>query len=228
MTQTTLEGPLMTSTTTTAKTAEPVARHLGQFRRDNTYLLPQLPLAVVAFAGVIATTAASVSLLVIAVGLPLLALSLMLARGFASVERLRLRALGMRVPEPGRPTRRDGWRGWVDAVSDRRSWLDALHAVVTFPSAVATWSVTVTWWAGALGGLSYPLWRWALPDDPQDDNVAQFIGIDSAAGDIALHVGIGLAFAVTIVPVVRGLAGLQSGLSRAVLAPEQVGTPGAR
>lgn len=202
-----------------------VSHRLDRFRRDNSYLLPQLPLAVLGFTAVVTATAVSTSLLVIGIGLPLLALSLMLARGFASVERLRLRALGMNIPAAPRTARRTGWRGWVDAIRDRRSWLDALHAVVTFPTAVVTWSLTVAWWAGALGGLSYPLWRWSLPDDPQDENLAELIGITSAQGDIALHLGIGLAFALTIVPVLRGLAGLQSGLSRSVLAPELVGTP---
>src|SRR5690606_10059594 len=96
--------------------------------------------------------------------------------------------------------------------------------LVTFPVAVVTWSLTIVWWVGALGGLSYPLWRGMLPDGPDDQNLAELLGITSSYGDIALQVGLGAAFAVTLLPVVRGLAGAQSGLSRAVLAPEQVGT----
>ena len=209
-------------------TTTTVGSRLDQFRRDSTYLLTSLPIAVFSFTTVVTATAVSVALLPIAIGLPLLAVSLMIAGGLASVERLRLRALGMHVPTPARAVGREGWRGWVDAIRNTRSWLDAMHAVVTFPSAVVTWSLALTWWAGALGGLSYPLWQWTLPDGSDDNNLADLMGISSEAGDIALGVGIGLAFAVTILPVVRGLAGLQSGLSRSVLAPEQVGTPGAQ
>ncbi|UPK73846.1 sensor domain-containing protein [Nocardioidaceae bacterium SCSIO 66511] len=203
-----------------------MTNRLVQFRRDNTYLLPSLPIAIGSFTAVVTAIAVSVGLLPIVVGLPLLALSLLVARGFASVERLRLRALGMPVPAPERVAVRAGWRGSLDAIRDKRAWLDALHAIVTFPTAIIAWSLTIAWWAGALGGLSYPLWRWALPDGSDDQNLAELIGIDSSTGEIALTVGIGLAFALTIVPVIRGLAGGQSGLSRAVLAPEQVGTPG--
>lgn len=222
MTNTTLQA---TPSTPSAPPVPGSAGRLDRFRRDNLYLLPALPVALVAFTAVVCASAVSASLLVVWIGLPLLALSLTMARGFASVERVRLRALGMPVPSRTPVARRGGWRGWMDVLRDRGSWLDLLHAVVTFPLAVVTWSLTVVWWAGALGGLSYPLWRGTLPDGPDDQNLAELLGITSTYGDIALQVGIGAAFAVTLIPVVRGLAGVQSGLSRAVLAPEQVGTP---
>ncbi|MDN5851538.1 MAG: sensor domain-containing protein [Actinomycetia bacterium] len=203
-----------------------VSGRLDQFRRDNVYLLPILPLVIAGFTAVVVGTSLAVSLLVIAIGLPLLALSLSLARGLASVERLRLRALGMEIPDAPGVDRRAGWRGFLDAARDRRSWQAALHAVVTFPVAVTTWSLTIGWWAAALGGLSYPLWRGTLPDGSGDQNLAELLGFSSTQADIALNVGIGIVFAVTLVPAVRGLAGLQSGLSRAILAPELVGRPG--
>lgn len=207
-----------------AISSSPATSRVEQFRRDNAYLLPSFLLSTLAFVAVVTATSVSVSLLAIGVGLPLLALSLMMARGFASVERVRLRALGMRIPQPATPVRRSGWHGWIDAACDRRSWLDAMHAVVTYPIAAVAGALTVTWWAAALGGLSYPLWRWTLPDGPDNQNLAELMGITSTAGDIALNLGIGAAFAITLVPVVRGLAGTLSGLSRAVLAPELAGT----
>ena len=199
---------------------------LQRFARDNAYLLPVLPLATAVFTAVVVTTSVSTALIGVAVGLPLLAFSLSLARGLASVERLRLRALGMDVPDAPAVVTRTGWRGFLDAARDRHSWQAVLHAVVTFPIAITTWSLTIGWWATALGGLSYPLWRGTLPDGPDDQNLAELLGFTSTHADLALNIGIGIAFAVTLVPAIRALAGIQSGVSRAVLAPELVGRPG--
>ena len=139
MTQTTLEP---------VPHPKPVAEsgRLDRFRRDSTYLLAGLPVAIVAFTFVVIATSLAASLLVLAVGLPLLVIALQGASGFARVERVRLRALGMPLPEPVRvDARTGGWRGWMDAVRDRRAWLDVLHAVVAFPVTVVTWSMAVTW-----------------------------------------------------------------------------------
>ena len=200
---------------------------LDQFRRDNVYLLSGLPLALVSFTAVTVATSLAVSLALVVIGVPLLALSLSLARGFTGIERLRLRALGMEVPDAAGPVAtRTGWDGQLDAARDRRSWQAVLHAVVTFPIVATTWSLTVGWWATALGGLSYPLWRGALPDGPDDQGLAELLGFTSTSADLALHIGIGVAFALTLVPAIRALAGLQAGLSRAFIAPDQVGRPG--
>ncbi|HLR84309.1 MAG TPA: sensor domain-containing protein [Nocardioidaceae bacterium] len=201
---------------------------IERFGRDNAYLLSALPLTTAVFTAVVVTTSVSAVLIGIAVGLPLLALSLSLARGLSSIERLRLRALGMHVSDAAPVARRAGWRGHLDAVGDRASWRAVLHAVVTFPIAITTWSMAIGWWAAALGGLSYPLWRGTLPDGPDDNNLAELLGFTSTHADVVLNLGIGIAFAVTLVPAIRALAGVQSGVSRAILAPELVGNPGAR
>src|SRR4029078_9710255 len=55
------------------------------------------------------------------------------------------------------------WRRMFTPLSDAEAWLDVLHAVVRFPVSVASFCVTITWWATALGGLTMPLWDWSIP-----------------------------------------------------------------
>ena len=99
---------------------------------------------------------AGLGTLVIVVGLPVLVATVLLARLFADVERLRIgpvlrRATTRpvyRTSEPG-----DGvWKRMITPLTQTQSWLDLAHAVLHFPIAVFTFCVVVTWWATAIGG----------------------------------------------------------------------------
>lgn len=179
---------------------------------DTTYTLAALPVAVAGSAVVVAGLAAGTGLLVVWVGVAVLAATLLAARGFAAVERAWLPAV------LGRPLRR-----LTTPLRDPQRWLDVLHTVLRFPFAVGAFVVTVTWWAGTLGGLTYGLWDWALPlPDPADSSgntdLLELLGFETTAGRrIALYTGIGLLFAVLLPFVVHGAALLQATLGRVLL-----------
>lgn len=186
------------------------------------YVVTGFPLAVAAFVVLVPGLALGLGTLPIVLGLGVLALTLQAARGFASVERARLDLLHhTRVP---RPAYRPGGGGPVRAVltvgSDPRRWLDLAHGIVGFPVAVATFSVVAGWTAGAVGGLGYVLWEWALPrDDADAETLAELIGLgDGRPADVLLTTGIGAVLALTLPFVVRGCAAGQAGLARAFLA----------
>lgn len=109
---------------------------LRQLGVDTGYTLAAFPVAIAAFVVVVTGLAAGVGLLIVWVGVAVLAVTLLAARGFAAVERAWLPAvLDRPVPRPaylvaeGRSVRR-----LLTPVRDPQTWLDALHAVVRFPS----------------------------------------------------------------------------------------------
>ncbi len=196
---------------------------LHQLGVDSGYTLTGFPVAIAAFVVVVTGLSAGAGLLVVWVGVAVLAGTLLAARGFAAVERAWLPAvLGRPVPQPaylvaqGRPVRK-----LLTPLRDPQTWLDALHAVVRFPLAVVAFVVTVVFWSGAVGGITYAAYDWALPnpsDDPDNQDLLELLGHESTAGRrIALYTLLGLVFAVLLPFVVRGVALAQAQLGRVLL-----------
>jgi signal transduction histidine kinase len=79
----------------------------------------------------------------------------------------------------------------------------------------------VTFWSVALGGLTYGLWDWALPDastDPDNTDLLELLGFESTAGRrILLYAVLGLVVAVLLPFAIRGVALLQASLGRVLL-----------
>ncbi|SDD27735.1 Signal transduction histidine kinase [Geodermatophilus telluris] len=187
---------------------------------DTAYALAGFPVATVAFVVVVTGLSLGAGLLVVWVGLAVLAGTLLAARGLAGVERAWLPAvLGTPLPRPAyRPAEGGAVRRLLTPVRDPQTWLDALHALVRFPLAVLAFSVTVSWWAVALGGLSYGLWDWALPRDEGNQDLLELVGLESSPfRRILLYTVIGALFALLLPLVVRAVALLQAQLGRVLL-----------
>ncbi|MDN6135580.1 MAG: sensor histidine kinase, partial [Brevibacterium sp.] len=108
----------------------------------------------------------SISTLIIWIGALLLPLTLIVATGFANLSRARSRQWGAPVAEVVHRPRARGIRGWIGAMADGRRWLDLLfETVFAFPIRLFTFSVSVSWFFGALGGLTYFFWGRFLPDN---------------------------------------------------------------
>jgi signal transduction histidine kinase len=110
-------------------------------------------------------------------------------------------------------------RKLITPLRDPQTWLDALHGLVRFPLAVASFVVTVTFWSVALGGLTYGAWAWALPDEPNDNqDLLELMGFESTYAEIVVfYAFLGIVFAVLLPFVVRGVALLQATLGRVLL-----------
>jgi hypothetical protein len=208
-------------TTVAPRTAERRRGFLPDLFARSAYLLTGFPLALVAFVLLVTGVSVAAGTLVIVVGFAVAALTLGIARGFARIERARVDAVvGERMPRPAYQPLRPGVLGAVlSAGADPRRWLDLLHGIVAFPIATATFGLVVGWWAGALGGVTYGLWEWALPrDDPDNTSLAELIGLgDSRTADILLVSGLGVAALATLPLVVAGCAAVQTGIARALL-----------
>ncbi len=223
-----------TTTTTTMSTdtlvtppapAQPRQRpgSLRQLLVDTGYTLLALPLGVLAFTVVVTGLAAGIGTLVIWVGVAVLAVTLLAARGLAGLERAQLpEVLGRPVPRPAYLVADGGRvRRLTTPLRDPQSWLDALHAVLRLPVGVLAFSVTVTWWALALGGITYGAWDWALPDasaDPGNSDLLELLGFESSPARRVLSYTVIGVLALLVLPfVVRAVALLHAGLGRVLL-----------
>jgi signal transduction histidine kinase len=195
---------------------------VGQLGVDTGYVLLGFPLAITAFVVAVTGLAVGFGLLVIWVGVAVLAVTLLAARGFATLERAQLPAvLGRPLPTPAyRQAAPDasGISRLVTPLRDPQLWLDALHAIVRFPISILSFVVTVTFWALALGGLTYGAWAWALPDGDANQDLFELLGFTPTYGQTVLaYAFVGLVAAVIGIPAIRGVALLQAQLGRALL-----------
>jgi signal transduction histidine kinase len=215
--------PPVSSTPPTAVRTPGLRGRIQQLGIDTGYTLASFPIAIAAFVVVVTGLSVGVGLLVIWVGVAVLAVTLLAARGFAAAERAWLpNVLGRPVPRP-RYKAPDGGRvrRLTTPLRDPQTWLDALHALVRFPFAIFSFVVTVTVWSVALGGLSYGIWDWALPEagtDPDNKDLIELLGFETSSGRrILLYTTIGLVFALLVPFVVRGVALLQANVGRGLL-----------
>ncbi len=191
---------------------------LAQLGVDTAYVLAGFPIGVLSFTLVLTGIVLGVSLLVLLfVGIPVLWASLMAARGLAELERTRISPVlrRQRVDVFYRSAKPDAstLQRLLAPAKDAQYWLDAVHALVRMPVNIVGFAFVVTWWAGALGGLTYGLWDWALPHEGWDDEagavvdnweLAEFLGLaDTATNRILVYTAVGLLFALTLPAVVR-------------------------
>ncbi|WP_432932705.1 sensor histidine kinase [Microbispora sp. CA-135349] len=197
-------------------------RLLSRLGGDTVYILVGFPLAVITFCLTVAGLSAGAGLLVVWLGVPVLALTLLIARGMGDVERLRMRAvLGRDMPRPRYPVSPPGagvFRKTVTPLAGGQPWLDALYALLTFPVAIVTFCVTVTWWAVTLFGLTYPLFGWILSNIPDNHELPELLGLGRGyVVNSVFYVAMGAVFALTLYPVVRSCALIKASLGRALL-----------
>ncbi|GAA1012363.1 histidine kinase [Acrocarpospora pleiomorpha] len=189
---------------------------------DTRYLIEGFLLTTIAFCVLITGISAGAGLVVVWIGVPIIGLTLLTARGFGDLERVRLRSvLGRELARPRYPEPPPG-AGWVRRMVNPllvgQSWMDLLHAMVAFPVSVVTFTVAITWWTVVLAGLTYPLYGWVTSDIPGNTGLPELLGLGSGYGvDSTFYFVLGLLALAALYPVVRTCALLQAGLGRALL-----------
>ena len=195
---------------------------------DTAYVLPGFFVSLFAFVVLIPLFALSVGTLVIWVGALLLPLALLLSRAFAQVSRARLWMWGVPLSTPAYRQAQPGMMGWVRTMTDPRSWLDfVFETLIAFPLRTFTFVVGVSWWAGALGGLTYVLWGGFLP--PGDVILIEVLASALSNGTMTIAPGTvflleaafrfvaGLVLLLTLPWVMHGLATLDAVVTTAAL-----------
>jgi signal transduction histidine kinase len=203
-------------------TTTPAGRLLRQLTIDSLYVLVGFPLGILTITLFMTGFFTGIGTLIIWVGLPLLTATLFMARGFATVERVRIGPVfGRALPQPHyRRTAPDAsWmRRMLRPLTDPQCWLDLLHGMFRLVPSTIAFSLVVTWWAGALGGLTAPLWDWSIPRGADDQDLPELLGMGSGTGTrLVLYFAIGVFFAGTLYPVVRASALLEAWFARGLL-----------
>ncbi|MFD1543337.1 sensor histidine kinase [Nonomuraea guangzhouensis] len=189
---------------------------------DTRYTLVGFPTAVIAFVLLIAGMAAGVGTAVVWVGVPLLAGTLMIARGFADAERGWLSDVLKRPPVRPRykpaPAGAGRFRRLVNPMTSGQSWLDLLHGILNFPLAIVSFVLTVVFWALPIAGLTYPLYGLITSHIPDNVELPELLGIGRGYWvNSIFYVVLGLIFLLIMPMMTRAAALLRSGLGRALL-----------
>ncbi|MFG1943249.1 sensor histidine kinase [Nonomuraea sp. NPDC048826] len=189
---------------------------------DTRYTLVGFPPTVLAFCITIAGLAAGIGTTVVWIGVPVLAGTLLMARAFADGERAWLSDVLARPPVRPRykapPPGAGRFRRIVNPLTSGQSWLDLLHAIVNFPIAVVSFSLTVAFWAVPLGGLTWPIYGIVTSRIPGNVELPELLGLgDGYLVNAIFYVSVGLLFLFILPFVVRGTALLRAGLGRALL-----------
>lgn len=194
---------------------------LEQLGRESVYLLTSFPIALISFVLLITGLATSAGLVIVWVGVPLAAATLVAARFFAILERARLRGVGVHLPSPTYRAGTGKW-AWLIVLRDPQYWLDALHGIASMPLATVTWSVVLVWWAGAVGGLSAWLWQPYLTVDDSTRTLSDVLGWTGPGAEQLAYSAVGAFFLLTLIPLTRGCVILHAGLARLLLGSEQM------
>ncbi|MFB7939415.1 sensor histidine kinase [Streptomyces sp. NPDC004779] len=199
----------------------------GRTWRAFLFTLVGLPLSVLWFSLAVALTSTGLGLLITFLGVPVLAASLAVCRGFGAVERARVRGLlgaDVAAPEPVRG-RTGGAFSWMAAMlRSGASWRHLLYALVHFPWAVFSFCLSLTFFTWGWGMFTYPLWRWVFPAHLGQDGI-QLYGDETHAMyldspfEIAVTCGLGLLVVLAWPPVVRGLTAVDRVLVAGLLGP---------
>ncbi|NUR89483.1 MAG: sensor histidine kinase [Nonomuraea sp.] len=189
---------------------------------DSRYTLVGFPTAVIAFVLLIAGFAAGLGTAVVWIGVPILAGTLLMARGFADAERGWLSDVLARPPVRPRyksaPAGAGRFRRIVNPLTSGQSWLDLLHGIINFPISIVSFVLTVTFWALPVAGLTYPLYGLATSRIPGNTELPELLGIGRGySTNVIFYVGLGIVFLFVSPVVIRGAALLRAGLGRVLL-----------
>jgi signal transduction histidine kinase len=199
----------------------PFGRLLRQLGIDTQYVLLGFPIGLITLVVGLTGFALGIGTAIIWIGLPILVGTLMVSRGFAMTERARISPV-LRRPSPHAIYKSNRGRGFVrrtlGPLADQQTWLDWTHAIFRFIPSTIGFCFVVTWWAGTLAGLSYPLWDWALPHPPDNYELHELLGFEDTVGTRMLfNLSIGVFFAGTLYWVVRGVALMEAWFARSLL-----------
>ncbi|MEV4111445.1 sensor domain-containing protein [Nonomuraea sp. NPDC049695] len=191
---------------------------------DTRYTLLGLPLAVASFAVTVVGVSAGLGSAVAFVGLPVLAATAAASRHLADLERVALPGvLGHPVARPPYAPAPEG-AGWfrraMNPLTSGQAWMDLLYGIIAFPFSLVAFVLTTVWWAGALAGLTFPIYGWVIARIPGAEHgvVLQWLGLpETPTMFVVANTAVGVLFALTLVPVVRMAALLKAGVAQVML-----------
>jgi signal transduction histidine kinase len=162
---------------------------------DFVYVASGLPLGLTWFIVLAVMLALGVSLAVITVGIPLLAVTLLLWRWGADTERQRAAlVLGAPIARPARlaPLSPRFIDRWAARIRDRTTWRDLGYLLLLGPAGIVAGTITIGLWSAALAALLSPVFAGGAADGSflGDLNVVAVAGLALASVPLAAFAAI--------------------------------------
>ena len=188
--------------------------------KETLHLLIDLPLGIAWFTVIVTGIALGVGLIpLMFIGVLVLLLTLQFVRVVSEIERARAKALlDADIANPFMPIGEiKGWWPRIKAVlGDGALWKGVAYCVLALPVGIITFTVAVTFWSIALGGVTAPIWATIeAMVGANDPHGWAYVGI-TAASFVA-----GLIFLVVTPWVIHGLAVMDRGLIRGLLGADR-------
>ena len=188
--------------------------------KETLHLLIDLPLGIAWFTIIVTGIALGVGLIpLMFIGLLVLLLTLQFVRVVSAIERARAKVLlDTDIANPFLPIGEiQGWWPRIKAVlGDAALWKGVGYCIVALPVGIITFTIAVTFWSIALGGITAPIWGTieGLLGDAEPHGWA-YVGI-TAASFVT-----GVVFLIVTPWVVHGLAVMDRGLIRGLLGADR-------
>jgi len=196
------------------------------------YLLAVFVLAMISVSVLASLFWTSVGLLILVIGLPLMVLTLLIARGFGVADRFMLQLTGLRAitePEWNRdaPGNTGFWATLTRPLRNAHYWVYLTHGMIVTPIiSIVSFAITTVWLSLGLGGLTYWFWGMFLPRGADDGDWGQYVatgvpwlfgGWDAWAVEVVLYLVAGIVFTFTMPWVLGGLARGHHAVANAML-----------
>src|SRR6266508_2407465 len=187
------------------------------------YLLLSFPLGLFWFTVLVTGLSVGTSLLVIWVGLPVLAATMMAARAGGRAERGRLRdSLGIDLPEAYRPLPSGSLLSrWSARMTDPAVWRDVAYLLLLLPLGTLWFILVLVSWSVPLALVTMPLW-YRLPPEGRsplfDFDGHPLLVVDSLPEALA-GAAIGLLLGLLAATLVRSLGMAHAVVARTLLSP---------
>jgi signal transduction histidine kinase len=226
------EAGSMTTVTSPAPTRALYWRLWAGVPKELLYLFIAFPIGLAFFAlSVGLFSAAAGTIATFFLGVIFLVAALYVARGAGILELALLGWVGRpAIPHPdwNDRTARTGFVGWLKALfGNGHYWLYLLWSmVVNFIVTTFSFSIAVTWFATAIGGITGWIWMGLIPNGDRDFFVSSWLvehvfgadaHFDPAVADTVLWVLVGVIFTATLPLVTRGLTWMHWGVARGLL-----------
>jgi hypothetical protein len=186
------------------------------------YLVSNLAAGIASFVVMITLIATGIGTAVVWVGVPLLAIALIVLRGAARLERRRVHLmLSTYIATPYRP-RPDGsfLRGLIRRLREAATWRDLTYALLLFPIGIIEFVLMVAFWSVSLGALFLPVYyRW-LPEGEWRafDWDRPWLVVDSV-WEALPWAAVGAVLLAITVALTRGLGTAHAHFARGLLSP---------
>jgi signal transduction histidine kinase len=164
--------------------------------KETLYAVASLPLGVFWFTVLVTLLATGACLVITLVGLPILALALVLARLGAVAERWWANALidaGVRPSTvPLLPREGPALRRFLGILLQPIAWRETLYLLLLLPAGIALFTVAVALWSAGLGALTAPAWYWLTPENDflwegnSYDTALEWVGVPAAGAALVL------------------------------------------